>query len=45
MVLELRGLGEVLTTAHRKNVSCYETFIQSASVRTLVNSAMNLRIP
>jgi hypothetical protein len=25
------GLGEVLTTAHRKNVSCYEMFTQKAS--------------
>jgi len=25
-----RGLGEVLTTPHRKNVSCYEIFIQKS---------------
>ena len=25
------GLGEVLTTLHRKNVSCYETFTKKAS--------------
>ena len=25
------GLGEVLTTPHRKNVSCYEMFTQKAS--------------
>ena len=25
------GLGEVLTTHHRKNVSCYEMFTQKAS--------------
>jgi len=25
------GLGEMLTTPHRKNVSCYEMFMQKAS--------------
>ena len=27
----LGGLGEVLTTPHRKNVSCYEMFTQKSS--------------
>jgi len=35
------GLGEVLITVHRKNVSCYETFIQ----KELVNEVINLRVP
>ena len=26
------GLGEVLTTPHHKNVSCFETNVQKASV-------------
>jgi hypothetical protein len=36
------GLGEVLKTPDRKNVSCYEMFTQW---RALVNKLMNLRVP
>jgi len=41
----LGELGEVLTTPQRKNVSCYETFIEQVSFRALVTAVMNLRFP
>jgi len=34
------GLGEVLTTPHRKNVSYYESF-----TKALVNAIINFRVP
>jgi hypothetical protein len=35
------GMGEMLTTPHRKNASCYEMFTKKA----LVNAVMRSRIP
>jgi hypothetical protein len=36
------GLGDVLITPDRKNVSCYEMFTKG---RALLNKLMNLRFP
>ena len=39
------GLGEVLTTPHRKNISCYIIFTKKALVQALVNMVMNFWVP
>jgi hypothetical protein len=38
------GLGEVVTTPHRKNLPCCESFT-NVSELALVNAVMNLRVP
>ena len=39
------GLGKVLTTPHRKNISCYKIFTQKALMQAAANMVMNFRVP
>jgi hypothetical protein len=42
------GLGEVLTTLHRKKLPCYETLYRASDLdrwRALMSAVMNLQVP
>jgi len=39
------GWGEVLTTPHCKNVSCYEMFTRASVLQALANAVMKFRFP